>query len=134
MKFLVPLGPFDGVVDATGGGGGAHHRVLAPTAGRITPRQVVGSVSTSEFFVSISVSLGFLIELSGPMAKQAQIAIALLVGGALAAPVAPPGCGQIGALTGRAHPLATLLTGSAQQLEFRRRPLKRTNGYHRSGD
>ena len=56
-------------------------------AGRTEPRKVIGSVSASEFLVSLAASIGFLIGLTGEGVDW-RIAAALLAGGALAAPFA----------------------------------------------
>lgn len=87
-RFLSPLGLVAGFVDATGGGGWGP--VATPTllvAGRAEPRKVIGSVSASEFLVSLAASIGFLIGLTGEGVDW-RIAAALLAGGALAAPFA----------------------------------------------
>ena len=56
-------------------------------SGRTEPRKVIGSVSASEFLVSVAASLGFLINL-GSQGIDWPIAGALLLGGAIAAPFA----------------------------------------------
>jgi uncharacterized membrane protein YfcA len=87
-RFLAPLGLFAGFVDASGGGGWGP--VATPTmliSGRTEPRKVIGSVSASEFLVSVAASVGFLINL-GSQGIDWPIAGALLVGGAIAAPFA----------------------------------------------
>lgn len=87
-RFLAPLGLVAGFVDATGGGGWGP--VATPTmlvSGRTELRKVVGSVSASEFLVSLAASLGFLLSL-GSQGVNWSIAGALLAGGALAAPFA----------------------------------------------
>lgn len=87
-RFLSPLGLVAGFVDATGGGGWGP--VATPTllvAGRTEPRKVIGSVSASEFLVSLAASIGFLIGLTGEGVDWRNAA-ALLAGGALAAPFA----------------------------------------------
>ncbi len=87
-RFLAPLGLVAGFIDATGGGGWGP--VATPTmlvSGRTELRKVVGSVSASEFLVSMAASLGFLLSL-GSQGVNWSIAGALLVGGAVAAPFA----------------------------------------------
>ncbi|HJQ96048.1 MAG TPA: sulfite exporter TauE/SafE family protein [Acidimicrobiia bacterium] len=87
-KFLAPLGLFAGFIDASGGGGWGP--VATPTmliSGRTEPRKVIGSVSASEFLVSVAASVGFLINL-GSQGIDWPVAGALLVGGAIAAPFA----------------------------------------------
>lgn len=87
-RFLGPLGLFAGFVDATGGGGWGPVGMPALLAsGRMEPRRVIGSIDTSEFLVSVAASLGFFIGLSGE-AIVPGMAIALLVGGLIAAPIA----------------------------------------------
>ena len=65
-KFLAPLGLFGGFIDASGGGGwGPVTTSTLLSRGKTAPRTVIGSVSASEFLVSVSASLGFLIGLVG---------------------------------------------------------------------
>jgi len=85
---LVPLGLFAGFVDATGGGGWGP--VATPTliaGGKLDPRKVIGSVSASEFAVTIATSLGFLFGL-GTAGLDWRVVVGLLGGGVLAAPFA----------------------------------------------
>ena len=87
-RFLVPLGLVGGFIDATGGGGwGPVTTTSLITAGRTSPRTVIGSVATSEFLVTVSASAGFLIAL-GTAGIDLRIVGALLVGGIVAAPIA----------------------------------------------
>ena len=87
-KFLAPLGLFAGFVDATGGGGWGPVATPALLAdGRMAPRKVIGSVDTSEFAVSAAASFGFLIGL-GASGINWAFALALLIGGLIAAPLA----------------------------------------------
>lgn len=88
LKFLAPLGVFAGFVDATGGGGwGPVATPVLLADGRLEPRKVVGTVDTSEFAVSAAASIGFLIGL-GAAGINWGFALALLVGGVIAAPLA----------------------------------------------
>ncbi|MFT4166439.1 MAG: sulfite exporter TauE/SafE family protein [Microlunatus sp.] len=88
LKFLAPLGVFAGFIDATGGGGWGPVATPALLAdGRLEPRKVVGSIDTSEFAVSAAASLGFLVGL-GASGINWGFAVALLVGGLFAAPLA----------------------------------------------
>lgn len=87
-RFLVPLGLVGGFVDATGGGGwGPVSTTSLLSAGRTAPRTVIGSVDTSEFLVSFSASLGFLLAL-GTAGIDFGIVGFLLLGGLIAAPIA----------------------------------------------
>ena len=88
VKFLAPLGLFAGFIDATGGGGWGP--VATPALlvdGRMEPRKVIGSIDTSEFAVSVSASVGFLVGL-GAAGVNWGFALALLAGGLVAAPLA----------------------------------------------
>lgn len=88
LTFLAPLGLFAGFIDATGGGGwGPVATPALLSDGRMEPRKVIGSVDTSEFAVSAAASLGFLVGL-GAAGINWGFALALLVGGVLAAPLA----------------------------------------------
>jgi uncharacterized membrane protein YfcA len=88
LRFLAPLGLFAGFVDATGGGGWGP--VATPALlvdGRMPPRKVIGSIDTSELAVSAAASVGFLVGL-GAAGVHWGFALALLVGGLVAAPLA----------------------------------------------
>ncbi len=88
IKFLAPLGAFAGFIDATGGGGWGPVATPALLAdGRMEPRKVIGSIDTSEFAVSAAASLGFIIGL-GAAGINWGFALALLIGGLVAAPLA----------------------------------------------
>lgn len=86
--FLAPLGVVAGLMDAIGGGGwGPVGTTSLLSSGRLEPRKVVGSIDTSEFVVAVGGSLGFLFAL-GSQGIPWDVAGALLVGGAIAAPFA----------------------------------------------
>jgi uncharacterized protein len=86
--FLAPLGLVAGTMDAIGGGGwGPVGTTTLLSTGRLEPRKVVGSIDASEFIVAIGGSAGFLLAL-GSQGIDFGYAIALLVGGVLAAPLA----------------------------------------------
>jgi uncharacterized membrane protein YfcA len=87
-RLLAPLGLLGGFVDATGGGGwGPITTTTLVSAGKTSPRTVIGSVDTSEFLVTAFASLGFLLGLGTAGVNFAFVG-ALLVGGLLAAPLA----------------------------------------------
>jgi uncharacterized protein len=86
--FLAPMGVVAGVMDAIGGGGwGPVGTTSLLSSGRLEPRKVVGSIDTSEFVVAVGASLGFLVGL-GSAGINFAWALALLAGGAIAAPIA----------------------------------------------
>ena len=86
--FLAPMGVVGGALDAIGGGGwGPVGTTSLLSSGRLEPRKVVGSIDTSEFVVAVGSSLGFLVAL-GSQGIEWGYAVALLVGGVIAAPIA----------------------------------------------
>jgi uncharacterized protein len=88
VAFLMPIGLVGGTLDAVGGGGwGPVGTTSLLSSGRLEPRKVVGSIDTSEFVVAVGGSLGFLLGL-GAAGIDWGIALALLVGGVFAAPIA----------------------------------------------
>ena len=87
-RFFVTLGAGAGFLDAAGGGGwGAIGTSTLLAAGRMEPRRVIGTVSASEFLVSLGASAGFLIALPWHQIDPVLVG-ALLLGGAVAAPFA----------------------------------------------
>ena len=86
--FLVPLGLFGGFIDASGGGGWGP--VCTPallSTGRLEPRKVIGSVDTSEWFVALGASIGFIFSLGGEQLDWTVVG-GLMLGGIIAAPLA----------------------------------------------
>lgn len=87
-RLLFPLGLFAGSFDASGGGGWGPITTPTLLAQQHTePRKVVGSVDTSEFAVSLSATIAFLVTL-GPESINLMWLGALVLGGLIAAPVA----------------------------------------------
>jgi uncharacterized membrane protein YfcA len=87
-RFLAPLGLVAGTMDAIGGGGwGPVGTTTLLSTGRLEPRKVVGSIDASEFIVALGGSLGFILAL-GSAGIDFGIALALLLGGVIAAPFA----------------------------------------------
>lgn len=87
-RLLTPLGLGAGFLDAVGGGGwGPVATPTLLTAGKVDPRVTIGSVSASEFFVTVSASAGFLVGLGGE-GVNASYVLALMAGGVVAAPLA----------------------------------------------
>jgi uncharacterized membrane protein YfcA len=87
-RFFAVLGTGAGFLDAAGGGGwGPVGTSTLLAAGRMEPRRVVGTVSASEFLVALGASAGFLAALPWHRIDPVLVA-ALLLGGAVAAPLA----------------------------------------------
>ena len=84
-RWLVPLGLGGGFLDAVGGGGWGPMVTSTLLGHGTTPRFTIGSVNFAEFFVTVTVSVTFL----GTVGLELWPIIAgLILGGALAAPVA----------------------------------------------
>jgi len=90
---LAPIGLLGGFIDVAGGGGWgpvATSGLLAE--GRLPPSKVVGTVCLSEFFVTVAAVGGFLaLSSHGDQteAMRLDLMLTLLVGGLMAAPLAP---------------------------------------------
>jgi uncharacterized membrane protein YfcA len=87
-RWLAPLGLVGGFVDSTGGGGWGPVVTTTLTASNaLVPRKAIGTTNTAEFIISISASIGFVVGL-GPTNIPWDAVLALMIGGALAAPIA----------------------------------------------
>jgi uncharacterized membrane protein YfcA len=80
------LGLLGGFCDAIGGGGWGPVVTSTLVARGKYPRTTIGSVNFSEFFVTLSQSLVFVLTLS--FSQYWQIILGLLIGGGIAAPLA----------------------------------------------
>ena len=84
---LTPLGITGGFLDASGGGGwGPVTTSTLMASGRLKPRTIIGTVSGSEFIVSVAASIGFLLAL-GAEGIRWDIVAMMLIGGSIAAPI-----------------------------------------------
>jgi uncharacterized membrane protein YfcA len=84
---LIPLGLVGGFLDASGGGGwGPVTTSTLMASSRMQPRKIIGTVSGSEFIVSICASIGFLLAL-GSAGIDLGIVAMMLLGGMVAAPL-----------------------------------------------
>ena len=81
--WLMPLGLLAGFLDATGGGGWGPVTTSTLIGSGHAPRQTVGSVNTTEFFVTVAAAATFFAELG---ASPLEHLIPLVLGGVLAAP------------------------------------------------
>lgn len=87
-RFIYPLGFVGGFLDAIGGGGwGPVNTPVLLSREGIDPRKVIGTVDTSEFIVTISATLGFLIFLGWEQFSWLLV-FAFVIGGVIAAPIA----------------------------------------------
>jgi hypothetical protein len=87
-RWLAPLGLVGGFIDSTGGGGWGPVVTTSLTASNaLEPRKAIGTTNTAEFVVALAASIGFLIGLGAEQIPWDAV-VALLIGGALAAPIA----------------------------------------------
>ena len=91
---LAPIGLVGGFIDVAGGGGWGPVATCGLLAeGRLPPSRVIGTVSMSEFFVTVAAVAGFCLTSSsgglGLGAVRLDLMLTLLLGGLLAAPIAP---------------------------------------------
>ncbi|MEW9854811.1 sulfite exporter TauE/SafE family protein [Novosphingobium sp. M1R2S20] len=84
-KLIAPLGLVGGFLDAAGGGGWGPVVTSNLLIQGADPRKVVGTVNSVEFFLTLTVSLAFILHLG--IADVAGATLGLLVGGVLAAPI-----------------------------------------------
>ncbi len=94
-KYLLPVGFIAAFVDAIGGGGWGP--VATPAlilSNKSSPRKVIGTVNTAEFFVAIAISATFMFSL-GLQQFLWPIVVSLVVGGVIAAPVAAFFCKRL---------------------------------------
>ncbi|MET1754053.1 sulfite exporter TauE/SafE family protein [Novosphingobium sp. RD2P27] len=84
-KLIAPLGLVGGFLDAAGGGGWGPVVTSNLLIQGADPRKVVGTVNSVEFFLTLTVSLAFILHLG--IADVAGATLGLLVGGVAAAPI-----------------------------------------------
>ena len=83
-KWVPPVGFAAGFLDASGGGGWGPVTTSTLIGSGHAPRQTIGSVNATEFFVTVAAATTFFIELG---ASPLQNLIPLAIGGILAAPL-----------------------------------------------
>jgi uncharacterized membrane protein YfcA len=82
-RWLPPIGFLAGFLDASGGGGWGPVSTTTLIGSGHAPRTTVGSVNTTEFFITIAAATTFFVELGVAPWKEL---IALIAGGVCAAP------------------------------------------------
>jgi uncharacterized protein len=87
-RLLFPLGAAAGFFDAIGGGGwGPINTPVLLSVKQSNPREVIGTVDTSEFVITISATLGFALFLGWEQFNWFWV-LAFVIGGVFAAPLA----------------------------------------------
>jgi hypothetical protein len=84
-KVVAPLGLLGGFLDAAGGGGWGPVVTSNLLVQGGSPRQVIGTVNTAEFFVTVTISATFIAALGWEAFTVATVG--LLIGGVVAAPL-----------------------------------------------
>jgi uncharacterized membrane protein YfcA len=82
--WVAPIGFAAGFLDASGGGGWGPVATTTLVGSGHAPRTAVGSVNTTEFFVTIAAATTFFVELGASPWREL---LALVIGGLLAAPL-----------------------------------------------
>jgi len=93
-KMLVPLGYIAAFLDALGGGGWGPIATTTLVTNKVEPSKAIGSVNFTEFFVTLTESITFII-LIGPEQFSWIIILGLLIGGVICAPLAALGCKRV---------------------------------------
>ncbi|MBL8552510.1 MAG: sulfite exporter TauE/SafE family protein [Hyphomonadaceae bacterium] len=95
LKNAIPLGFTAGFLDASGGGGWGPVAASTLMGRGHTPRYVIGTVNTSEFFITAAISAAFVfavftgrLNVAGGVEQLLAPLAGLLIGGVLAAPLA----------------------------------------------
>ena len=83
-KVVAPLGAVGGFLDAAGGGGWGAIVTSHLLVQGSNPRKTIGTVNTAEFFLTVTISLTFLVALGWEAFTIATVG--LLIGGVCAAP------------------------------------------------
>ena len=84
-KVVAPLGFAGGFLDAAGGGGWGPVVTSNLLVQGVEPRKVIGTVNTAEFFLAVTISTSFIVQLGMQVFTPALIG--LLIGGLAAAPL-----------------------------------------------
>lgn len=84
-RFVTPLGLFGGFLDAAGGGGWGPVVTSNLLVQGTDPRTTIGTVNTTEFFLTTTISATFIFTLG--LEAFSIAAVGLIIGGLLAAPV-----------------------------------------------
>jgi uncharacterized protein len=82
----IPVGAAGGFLDAVGGGGWGPIVTSTLLARGDHPRPTIGSASLAEFFLTLAVSITFLLALD--FMQYWKVVLGLIIGGAIAAPLA----------------------------------------------
>ncbi len=89
---LAPLGFLGGFLDAVGGGGWGPVVTSTLVSKGNSPRMVIGTVNTAEFFVAASTSAAFFVVLGN---IYLTAVLGLILGGVAAAPIAAHACKKV---------------------------------------
>lgn len=92
---VAPLGLIGGFADAVGGGGWGPVVTTGLIGSGGAPRETIGTVNTVEFFLTVAVSMAFIVALltghweeAGELTQYAWAVAGLILGGVVAAPLA----------------------------------------------
>jgi uncharacterized membrane protein YfcA len=91
-RFVELLGLVGGFLDATGGGGWGPFVTSSMVGQGARPKTTIGSTSSAEFFVTLTISITFLTTIG---LELWPIILGLIIGGVLAAPIAAYAVGRV---------------------------------------
>jgi uncharacterized membrane protein YfcA len=92
---IFPLGFIGGFFDALGGGGWGPIVTTTLVSTGKDPKKSIGSVNAAEFFVTCAESVVFIVMIPQLITSYANIILAILLGGCLAAPLGAYLCHKI---------------------------------------
>lgn len=84
-RLVAPLGLVGGFLDAAGGGGWGPVVTSNLLVQGSSPRKTIGTVNSAEFFLTVAISVTFILSLGFEVFTQATVG--LLIGGVIAAPL-----------------------------------------------
>jgi uncharacterized membrane protein YfcA len=93
-RMLVPLGYIGGFLDALGGGGWGPIATTTLVTNKVKVNEAIGSVNFSEFFITITETITFMI-LIGLEQFNWIIIVGLIIGGVMCAPIAAWTCKKL---------------------------------------
>lgn len=84
IRRLMPLGFSAALIDAIGGGGWGPIATPSLIINKTSPRKAIGSVNLAEFFVTLAISITFIIMIPD---IDFTLAVPLIIGGVICAPI-----------------------------------------------
>ncbi len=93
--YVYPLGLVGGFCDAAGGGGWGPIVTSTMVATGYDVKRTIGTVNTAEFVVTMAETVAFIPVLAGEFLQYAEMVLAIVIGGVIAAPLAAALCKKL---------------------------------------